>query len=134
MPITFDAEAFVDGRRSATLAPATHSDRARLTPDGGWLGIDDIEIGTQIHEVNHFGRHTTTHGTVMHMESIVSRRIFPLMVTDIHLVRCSDLTPDELAELGHADRASFDAEFGESLGDRRAWLIRVIPVEESDLQ
>lgn len=127
MPITFDAEDYLTGRKTASLAPATTGDKARLTPDGSWQSLNDIPLGTEVYEVDHVGQHVSTRGGRMIMTSLNTGRQYELLITGIHLVRASALTPDELAELGHADRASFDAKFGAALGDRRAWFIRVIP-------
>ena len=132
MPATLDAEAFLDGRRTAALAPATLYDRARLTPDGDWLELDQIPLGSQVHEVNHFDRHTSTHGGVMSMRSLKTDRRYDLVITSIHLVRSSELTAEEMAELGYSSREAFDQfGWGAQLKDRRAWLMRVMPAGDT---
>ncbi len=128
MAAMFEAEALLDGRRSAVLIPATAADRIRLAPDDVRRCLDDIPIGAAVYEVNHFDHEFSQVGATMSMRSLCTGRRYALTVTDVHLVRCSELTPGELAKLGHASRASFDGEFGLALGDRPAWFVRLIPL------
>jgi hypothetical protein len=128
MAALFDAEALLDGHRSAVLVPATPADRIRLTPADVRHRLDDIPIGAAVYEVNHFGHEFSQVGATMSIRSLRTGRRYALTVTGIHLVRCSELTPGELAELGHASRASFDGEFGAAMGDRPAWFVRLIPL------
>jgi hypothetical protein len=128
MAAHFHAEELLDGRRSAVLIPATDADRIRLTPNDVHHSLANIPIGAAVYEVNHFGYEFSQVGATMSMRSLPTGRRYALTVTGIHLVRCSELTPGELAELGHASRASFDGEFGSALGDRPAWFVRLIPL------
>jgi hypothetical protein len=124
----FDAEALLDGRRSAVLIPATPNDRIRLAADGARQRLDAIPVGAKVYEVVHFGFEFSQVGATMAMRSLRTDRRYALTVTGIHLVNCAELTPDELAALGHASRASFDGEWGEVLDDRLAWFIHLIPL------
>jgi hypothetical protein len=124
----FHAEELLDGRRTAVLIPATPNDRIRLAPDGARQRLDTIPVGTKVYEVLHFGFEFSQVGATLTMRSLRTGQHYALTVTGVHLVNCDELTPDELIELGHASRASFDGEFGLALGDRPAWFIRLIPL------
>lgn len=128
MPVMFDVAPLLDGRRSAVLVPATLDDLARLTPDGDWLPLGGTPLGEPIYDVDHFGHSTHHCGENMVIRSLTSGQLYQFITSDIRLVRCDDLTADVLAALGHDTRASFDAEWGEALGSRRAWLIYLAPL------
>lgn len=78
MSITLNAERFMDGSKTATLAPATLSDRACLGPEYEWVSIDSTPLGNTVYEVTHFGRHITRHGAIMNMMSLETGRSYDL--------------------------------------------------------
>jgi len=131
MPVMFEAESLLDGHRMAGLVPATTADSARLAPGEDWRGLDDVALATEVYEVSHFGHFVSRRGEVTTVKSLATGRRYEMMVTGLRLVRCSDLTPVELADLGHATRQSFDLGFGQALGARRAWLVHLLPVAAS---
>jgi hypothetical protein len=111
----------------ATLTPATTADRCRPAPEDQWLPLDALPVGNQAAVVSHYGKHTSKTGGLMTIRSLATNRTYTFEITAIRLVRANDLTVDELAALGHDDRSSFDLEFGDTLGNRRCWLLYLTP-------
>jgi hypothetical protein len=125
--VMFDVEKLLTGARMATLTPATTADRCRPAPEDQWLPLDALPVGNQAAVVSHYGKHTSKTGGLMTIRSLATNRTYTFEITAIRLVRANDLTVDELAALGHDDRSSFDLEFGDTLGNRRCWLLYLTP-------
>jgi hypothetical protein len=122
----FDAEALLDGRRSAVLAPATDLDQIRLVPDGPCCQLSDVAVGTEVSEVNIVGRDLSQVGVEKSIRSLKTGRRYPLLVTSIRLVDCKALVPGDLAALGYASHADFEHAW-RMLNTARGWLIRLTP-------
>ncbi len=132
--IMLEAESLANGTRTAVLAPATTSDRALLSPDGEWLALDAVPLRRAVYTVTHADLDMSSRGGTITIKSIQSGRRYTFTVTDIYLVRSSDLTAEELAALGFATRKAFDEVWGQHLKDRRAWLIHLTPAGEVTVQ
>ena len=128
MPAMFDAEALVDGRRTAIMAPATILDQIRLTPDAECQNVDDnLEEGTEVYEVNICGRDRCRVGAETSIRSLATGRRYPLLVTRIRLVDCHALAPDDVAALGYPSREDFERTW-QLLNTPTGWLIHLIPL------
>jgi hypothetical protein len=129
MPIIIGVQTILDGSRTAVLVPAVTRDRVRLTPDGDWISIDDIELGTEVYEVNHFGQHTSQKGSTWSIKDLLNRELTAqVVICTISLERANQLTDAQLATLGpRLDQGILGFDSIEQMEDRRVWYVSIIP-------
>ncbi len=129
MVALFEAEALLDGRRSAVVAPATILDLIRLTPDSPQQKPNELKlaIGLEVHEVAVVGRDLCQVGVEKSIRSLKTGRRYPMLVTGIRLVDCHALAPDDVAALGYASFEDFRQAWS-MLDTPCGWLIHLLPL------
>ena len=112
------------GLREGKNAIATAITRADMFRQGSvWHSASVLEHNTVVEAVNHSGRHTTTTGEVLLVESLDSPPV-KVQVEDIKAVELDRLTDADFQALGYADRADYMADWGNVIGSR-VWLMRI---------
>ena len=123
--IVAHAERLLKDKR-AILIGATQQDEYRAAA-GAWLPAVDIGHNTPATAVRHFGRHETQAGERLRVENDAGRAVAVVRVDAIRYVRTVDLSTEQIAALGYADRdAMIEDEPGYT--DRGAWYVQVHPV------
>jgi hypothetical protein len=129
----FGVSDIINGVASAVMAPAVTTDRYKKTPEDTWHSLNVLEVGDTVYQVSHYGRHNSTQGEIVTLRDIKNMKVtVDVQIMEIHLVRASQLTPDELAQLGKREATEllgFDPV--EAMGDRRGWFMHVIPVSDN---
>jgi len=107
--------------KNAIVTPITRADRCRI--GAAWRSPADLPHDTSVDEVNHFGRHTTSRGEVLRVESL---GLAPIMVEVLYIqvAEVAKLTDSDFRSLGYTDRADYMADWGEISGPR-VWLYRI---------
>jgi hypothetical protein len=108
------------GKR-ALAAPVTRADTYRT--DEGWRSAADLEHGTSVAEVNHYGRHTTAKGDRLLVKAIDGDKA-EVDVLDIRLVEPDKLTDQDFQALGYDNRTDYMTDWGDVFGPR-IWLMNV---------
>lgn len=127
----FGVERIIDGSKRAILAPATVGDHYKLSTDDTWHHIDELEVGSDVHAVDHYGRQQSVQGDIMTLSAIESTLSVDVQVMSIRLIRANQLTAQELSDLGPPDGYG---DWVEAMGDRRGWFMQVIPIVEGPVQ
>lgn len=107
--------------KTAIATALTRADTYRA--NGKWQSAQDLEHGTSVEAVNHFGRHTTERGEVLNAESIDGPTV-KIKVVDIQAVEPDRLTESDFRALGYTDQADYMADWGEVFGSK-VWLMKV---------
>lgn len=131
MPVMFGVDRILDGRTTAVLVPGVTRDRFRASPEDSWHSIDELPIGGYAYEVDHSGHLISTQGGVCTLKNLPDKQlVIEVIITEIQLVRASELTAEHYAALGPRTMPlGFDPI--EAMGDRRAWFMRVMPVSDA---
>jgi hypothetical protein len=117
-----------DSFRHGKTALATGLTSADTYRDGEqWQSAKDLPHNTYVSEVNHFGRHTTTKGEVMLVESLLGEPSVKVEVIDIRAVDPERLTSADFQALGYTDKAEYMGDWGEVFGSR-IWLLHIRPL------
>lgn len=109
--------------KTAMLAMVTKQDRCRI--NGTWYSVNQRwQHGQPVEEVNHYGKHTTALGDVIIAQRIDEITIAHVQVNAIEMADTNQLTEADINALGYADRAEFNADWGEVFSGR-CWLFRI---------
>lgn len=126
---SFHVQDIISGRQVAFLVPAVTQDRARAAPGAPLQSIDEFEIGSMVHEVHHVGPLVSTVGSVITVKNLPDLELAAdVVILSIQLVRANQLTQQQLRDLGRPrEQHPGGIDMIEEMGDRRAWLVRVMP-------
>ena len=111
----------VEGKRCIVTSVAK-SDRYRVGEV--WHSAKDIEHDTPADEVNHFNRHTSVKGSIVHVNPLLAEPSIDVQILSIRAVDPRRLTPETFAQLGYIDYADYAADWGRVFGDR-VWLMTI---------
>jgi hypothetical protein len=121
--IVSNAAQIQNGKRAMLIA-ATLQDTYRQ--GAMTASADEWQVGRQVDEVTHFGRHSTRVGEKVAVEDDEGRRFGVVRIEGIRMVDTLNLTDEQIRTLGYATFAEFhDRE--PSYVNRRAWLVSIAP-------
>lgn len=98
--------------------------------NGAWHSAAGLPHGTVVQAVNHFGRHVTTTGEELLVRSL-EREPVKIRVREIRLVEVDRLTDADFRAMGYKDRADYQADWGEIMGNR-VWLMEIKRLDQAE--
>jgi len=130
----FSIQGFVDGTKTAMLTVSVSADRYLLKAEGEWRPVHDLRHGDAVLAVSHFGRHFSRVGTNTNLRSLETNASVDMLITEIIFVEVTRLTEQEIHDLGYKTRTEWELDWGSVLEQRTAWLIKVLAIDQKQVQ
>lgn len=107
--------------KTAIASALTRRDGAQI--EGKWVHAADLAHGTQVDQVNHFGQFLSVKGEYAKVE-VVEGRSAVVRIVEIRAMAVDQMTDADFNALGYADRAAYDADWGQVYG-AKIWYMKI---------
>ena len=120
--------------KTAMMTVATWADYYRVGED--WQHLHQWRLwnhGKAVNEVSHFGEYTTVQGDILTVCPLDKDDVIcQVQIIEIRMVDCSNLSDQEVRELGYANRGEYNEQWGSMAdGSHRGWFMRFMLLSDA---